>query len=62
MAVQRNTQQLTRTQAQAWIEDRGIERLTATGEQVEYTPAGRYDQFNLVRTATGFSLTSHVLA
>lgn len=62
VAVQNNTQQLTRAQAQTWIEDRGIGRLPATGERLEYTPPGRYDQFNLARTDSGCALTSHVPA
>lgn len=62
MAVQNNTLQLTRAQAQTWIEDHGIERLPASGERMEYIPPGRYDQFNLARTDNGYTLTSHVLA
>lgn len=61
MAVQTNTQKLTRAQALVWVEDRGIQRLPAAGEQLEYVPPGRYDQFNMVRSGDGFSLTSHIL-
>lgn len=62
MAVSINTKNLSRKQAQEWIADRGIERLPQKDETVEHIPAGTFNQFDLARTDSGFSLTAHVLA
>ncbi|MCC7684784.1 hypothetical protein [Janthinobacterium sp. FW305-128] len=62
MAVTINTKNLSRKEALDWIADRGIERLPQKNETLEYVPVGTFNQFDLARTDTGFSLTSHVLA
>jgi hypothetical protein len=62
MAVEQKTVPLTRSQAQEWVVDRGIERLPRKDETLEYIPPGSFNQFYLERHGAAFSLTSHKLA
>ncbi len=62
MAVNTTTQQMTRREARAWTDQRGIERLPQMDEALHFVPAGSYNEYNLERTANGFALTSVVLS
>lgn len=61
MAVEIKSKELTRRQAQEWIDERGIERLPKKGELLEYVPPGSYNQYNLSCTEAGYELVSHVI-